>query len=26
VYQFGWNPDAEPMREAAERELAARHK
>ena len=26
VHQFGWNPDAEPMREAAERELAARHK
>ena len=26
VYQFGWNPDAVPMREAAERELAARRK
>lgn len=26
MYQFGWIPDAEPMREAAERELAARHK
>jgi shikimate dehydrogenase len=26
MHQFGWNPDAEPMREAAERELAARHK
>ena len=26
VYQFGWNPDALPMREAAERELAARRK
>lgn len=26
VYQFGWNPDAAPMREAAERELAARRK
>ena len=26
VYQFGWNPDAMPMREAAERELASRRK
>jgi len=26
VYQFGWNPDAVPMREAAERELVARRK
>lgn len=26
MYQFGWNPDAVPMREAAERELAARRK
>ena len=26
VYQFGWNPEAEPMREAAERELASRRK
>ena len=26
VYQFGWNPDAAPMREAAERELASRRK
>jgi shikimate dehydrogenase len=26
MHQFGWIPDAEPMREAAERELAARHK
>ena len=26
MHQFGWNPDVEPMREAAERELAARHK
>lgn len=26
AYQFGWNPDAMPMREAAERELATRRK
>ena len=26
VYQFGWNPEAGPMREAAERELASRRK
>lgn len=26
VYQFGWNPEAMPMRVAAERELQARHK
>jgi shikimate dehydrogenase len=26
VYQFGWNPEAAPLREAAERELASRRK
>lgn len=26
VYQFGWKPDAQPLRDAAERELAARRK